>query len=448
MYLWPAAQLLVVYNEGTVREGEGHVKVVKFLYKVSSFLLIVACALMLAVCALILSSCSSPKTVQENLEHLNSINRPFNLSGVLENEVDKSPLQLNIVSVGDIIFHYPWMQEYDAEGASIYPEYFRYINDFTRQADLALCNIEAPLAGGELFGYPTFNAGDSIAPSVYEAGFDVVYTSHNHMLDQHSDAVFRTMKVLRESGLQTTGSRLNISEPNYALIEVRGVSIAIIAYTYESSPNMLNGLPVSANMDPLINSFTYGSEEDLAEMQAVIHDSRQAGADLVIFYLHAGTEYSREVDQGQQNTAEFLVENGVDVIFGSHVHVVQTMELLSPSDGSTPVPVYWGMGNYISSQIKEGGMELENEEGIMADLSLTWNPATKEIDALVMNYLPLWTCYDATSERLKYTTVPERPEVSENPSVVSSGKYERALSAFAEIHTIMGEPISWQRSAE
>lgn len=413
----------------------------RLYYSVSLFLLI-------AACALVLSSCSSPKTAQENLEHLNSINRPFNLSGVSENEVDRSPIQLNIVSIGDILFHYPWMQEYDAEGTSIYPEYFRYINDISRQADLALCTIEAPIAGGELSGYPTFNIGDSIAPSVHEAGFDVVYTSHNHMLDQHANAVLRTVEVLRENGLQATGSRLSIEEPNYALIDVKGVKIAVIAYTYESSPNMLNGLPVPADMDPLINSFTYGSEEDLAEMQAVVSDSRKAGADLVIFYLHAGTEYSREVDQGQRSTAEFLVENGVDVIFGSHVHVVQTMELLSPSDGSAPVPVYWGMGNYISSQIKEGGMELENEEGIMADLSLTWNPTTKEIDALVMDYLPLWTCYNTTSERLMYTTVPERREVSENPSVVSSGKYERALSAFEEIHTIMGEPIHWQRTNE
>lgn len=402
------------------------------------------------LCSLVLTACSAPEHTS-TIERLNAINRPFDLSDApvtdTEDVAAQQAVQLNIVSIGDIIFHHPWMQEYDSAGVSIYPEYFRNINDITQEADLALCNVEGPIAGGELSGYPMFNFGDSIAPAVSEAGFDVVYTSHNHMLDQYSEGALRTLEVLRGSNLHTTGSRLSEDEPNYAMVTVKGVQVAVIAYTYESSEGMINGLPIPAGMDSLLNSYLPGSLDDLNEMKTVVESARSAGAELVIFYLHAGTEYQHEVDGYQRSTAAFLVEQGVDVIFGSHVHVVQTMEMMYPLDGSAPTPVYWGMGNYISSQIEEGGMALENEEGVMAQLSLTWNPATSEIDAFTMDYLPLWTCYDPSSERLMYTTIADRGDISENSSIQATGKYQRALNAFAEVRAIMGEQITWKREA-
>lgn len=402
-------------------------------------------ACILAMSSVAFAGCESNAQSDELVERLDAINRPFNLEGATEGPSANKPIQVNIVSIGDILLHYPWQQEFDGAGNSVFPEYFQYIDDLTLEADLALCNIEAPFAGGEPQGYPLFNMGDTMAPAVSTAGFDVVYTAHNHMLDQHGDAVLRTVEVLRGSGLQTTGSRVNVDEQNYALLETRGVKIAVIAYTYESSPGQINGLPVSEAMDPLINSYTAGSEADLAEMKGLIDESRAAGADVVIFYLHAGTEYAHEPNEEQRSVAQFLGDNGADIIFGSHVHVVQPMELLQPADGSAPVPVYWGMGNYISGQVIEWDMELANEEGIMANLDFTWNPATKEIDALHMSYLPLWNSFYSNGERMVHTVIPERGDLSSNPSIQASGNLPRAQSAFAEVHSILGESLHWQR---
>jgi len=341
--------------------------------------------------------------------------------------------------------HYPWQYEFDSAGNSVFPEYFQYINDITTDADLALCNIEAPFAGGEPAGYPLFNMGDTMAPAVKEAGFDVVYTAHNHMLDQHSAAVFRTLHHLRDHGLQTTGSRLSVDEPNYALVDVKGIKISVIAYTYESTPGSINGLPVPQDMDPFINSFSASSDADLAEMKSAIDESRAAGADLVIFYLHAGTEYAHEPNSDQRIVAQFLIDNGVDIIFGSHVHVIQPMELVYPTNGGTPVPVYWGMGNYISGQVVEWGMETANEVGILAELKLTWNPSTGQIDDLHMDYLPLWNTFYSNGERSVHTVIPERGDVSTNPSIQASGYLGRAQNAFSEVHSILGTSYSWQR---
>lgn len=394
---------------------------------------------------LLSAACAGNGGSDQLIDRLNAISRPFNVGGVSGGAAADRPIQLHIVSIGDILVHYPWQQEFDNEGNSVFPEYFQYIRNTVLDADLALCNIEGVFAGGEPAGYPLFNIGDTLAPAVRNAGFDIVYTSHNHMLDQHPGGILRTLEVLHDAGLQTTGSRLDTDAPNYALTTVQGVNIAVISYTYESSLGQINGLPVPKEMDPLINSFTADSEDDLAEMGGLISEAREAGADLVIFYLHAGTEYSHEPDSGQRETAQFLADNGADIIFGSHVHVVQPMELLQPTDGSTPVPIYWGMGNFISGQVIEWDMELANEEGIMADLVLTWNPETEEIDSLHMNYLPLWNCFYDNGGRTVHTVIPEQGDVSTNPSIQVSGHAQRALDAFAEVHDIMGEGIRWQR---
>ena len=393
-----------------------------------------------------LASCSYDTEQSTLIERHEATSRPFTLSGASEESMAPKPIQLNIVSIGDILLHYPWQQEFDSSGNSVFPEYFQYISDIVSDADLALCNIEAPFAGGEPEGYPTFNMGDTMAPAVKNAGFDVVYTSQNHMLDQGSAAVFRTVEVLRDAGLLPTGSRLDQNEPNYVLVETQGVKIAVIAYTYESSPGNINAMPVSEEMDPFVNSYTASNEADLQEMKAVIEDSRAGGADLVIFYLHAGIEYSHEPSDEQRQVAQFLIDNDVDIIFGSHVHVVQPMELLQPSDGSTPVPVYWGMGNYISGQVVEWDMQTANEVGILANLELSWDPTTRAIDSIQMEYLPLWNTFYSHGGRVVHTVIPERGDIAANPSIEVSGHLGRALNAFSEVHAILGgESISWHR---
>jgi len=406
--------------------------------------LLLAC--LLAVSAFLVG-CNASTSSEPLIERLDAINRPFDLPEAVQVPASSlEPIEIKVVSIGDILVHYPWQPEYDLAGNSVFPEYFQYISDITTEADLALCNIEGPFAGGEPAGYPLFNMGDSMATAVKDAGFDIVYTAHNHMLDQHGDAVLRTVDHLRNAGLATTGSRLSVDEPNYAMVDVKGVKIAVIAYTYESIPGTVNGLPVYAEMDPYINSFSASSEADLAEMKAVMDESRAAGADIVIFYLHAGDEYVHEPNYEQRIAAQYLVDNGVDIILGSHVHVIQPMELLQPVGGGTPVPVYWGMGNFISGQMVEFDMDVANEVGILADLSLVWNPETKQIDAFNMEYLPLWATFCRIDGRQINTVIPQRGDISTNPYIQASGYLNRATNAFSEVHAFLGgSGIEWKR---
>ena len=124
------------------------------------------------------------------------------------------------------------------------------IRDSIKAADIALCNVETTFGGPPYSGYPAFSSPDELAKDLADAGFDVAFTANNHMHDRGENGIVRTVEVLKENGFVTTGSTVDGVSPRYAMINVKGVDIGVIAYTYET-PSLdggvyLNGVrPVS-----------------------------------------------------------------------------------------------------------------------------------------------------------------------------------------------------------
>ena len=391
---------------------------------------------------------SPPANEQSRLEELRAISRPFAVESA-DSQQATSSVSLEIVAVGDIMLHYPDQRQYDSSGEPVFGDYFQFVSARVQAADIALCNIEAPFGGGEPQGYPVFNMADEMAPAVAAAGLDVVFTTNNHMLDQGADGVLRSVQILRENGLVVAGSRLEESEPAFALYNAKGLDIAVVAYTYETTPlsgsRAINGIPMASWQDPLINSYTSGSAADQEEIVALLAAARAAGAELIICYFHNGTEYSQTPDSEQREMAQLVADHGADIVFASHPHVIQPMELLEPANGGAPVPVYWALGNFVSNQRLESDMDPENEQGLLATVRLTYNPQSQQLDALSMEYLPLWVDRYSNGERTVHTVIPESANVEENPALAASGHLDRALTAFAQVRELMGETLSWSR---
>ena len=73
--------------------------------------------------------------------------------------------------------------------------------------------------------------------------------------------------------------------------------------------------------------------------------------------IHWGTEYQNAPNGYQTNLAQFLVEQGADLVLGNHPHVLQPYETLSvtgwdgqPREGF----VCYSLGNFISNQPRPG----------------------------------------------------------------------------------------------
>jgi len=351
------------------------------------------------------------------------------------------PIELSITCAGDIMAHGTQLTaQYDeATGTYDFSNNYTYVKDYISAADLALCNVETTFAAGKPTGYPAFNSPDSMAADIEEAGFDVAITANNHMLDRGYRGMQRTLKVLRDAGLTTVGSQLaDQNETTFTLVDVKGVRIGVVAYTYETSGSdgnrTMNGSAMSAASKEWINSFSYNAlDQDLAYLKKDIEDAKAAGADIVIAYLHWGEEYQRGANRWQKSIAEKVVDFGADIIFASHPHVLQPVEWIGD------VPVFYSMGNFISNQRAETLDNRYTEQGMLANVDLVWDQESETVTEMSMNVLPVWVDRFPTGGKQSYYIIPLDHALEENETLKVSGHLQRAKQALDDVKALIGE---------
>lgn len=359
-------------------------------------------------------------------------------------------ITFSVAAVGDIMVHKPQIaSQYDsATGTYNYDNNFAYVKKYIGEADLALCNVETTFAGGTPTGYPSFNAPDALADTLAGVGFDVALTSNNHLYDKGTAGLKRTLQMLREAGLATAGTRLPW-ERDYALVTIKGIQIAIVSYTYETpmagGKTTINSVVLPDTVEPLVTSFAYETlDEDLLKVQNTIESAREAGADLVICYYHWGEEYQQQPNQWQEYIAEKTVAMGADMIFASHPHVLQKMDLLqNPATGKN-VPVYYSMGNFLSNQRRETVDNRYTEQGMIARVEVTYSKDQKEIKAIAMDSINTWMEKYTRGGKDIYAIIPLDDELENNEVLRASGHLKRAVEASLDATSVLGTNYTWK----
>ncbi|MDD4565641.1 MAG: CapA family protein [Eubacteriales bacterium] len=360
-------------------------------------------------------------------------------------EKPEKAVVLEISAVGDVIVHKPQIQaQYNSESDTYdFDNNFEYIKEYIKHSDLALCNLETTFAGGRYTGYPVFNAPESLASALKKAGFDVAITANNHIMDKGLSGMKRTLEVARGEGMQTVGTRLD-GEKEYIIVDVKGVKIGIVAYLYETSlisgaiPT-INGNEVPADAWPLLCTFNYNTlEDDLLKVEQSIKDARADGAEIIVCYFHWGEEYQRSPNEYQQYIAKNTAAYGADIIFASHPHVLQGIEMIT-GDAGRKTPVFYSMGNFISNQRAETLDNRYTEQGMIANVKLEFMKSTGQTLSVEASAIPTWVDKYKKNRKDIYTIIPLTGEFSENPSLAESGHYPRAEQALADIKALLGE---------
>lgn len=235
-----------------------------------------------------------------------------------------------------------------------YSDVFEYAKPYISSADLAIGVFEGPMAGADK-GYSTsnfydnkslyLNFPDEYSLAVKDAGFDLVTTANNHLLDKGEEGALRTLDVLDQTGLDHTGSYRSAEDKadnRIKLIEVQGIKIAVLSYTYGSNYTDLSEL-IDGKYS-YMTSIICGTEgEEFDKLKASVEeDFRQAKAmspDLILVLPHLGTQFSNEPDEEQKVWFEIFKENGADIILGDHPHVVEPVQIES-YDGRTVFTAY------------------------------------------------------------------------------------------------------------
>ncbi|MEO2076140.1 MAG: CapA family protein [Bacillus sp. (in: firmicutes)] len=264
----------------------------------------------------------------------NHSTRPFKL--MHRNLIEK----VTIGAIGDILIHDVVYR--DAFNGTVYNfnPMFENVKNLLEMPDVLTANQESIVGGTDLglSGYPRFNSPFEVADTLLHSGVDIVSTANNHSLDKGSKGIQSETAYLERIGLPHVGSFVDIKDQQrLRIINKNGINISFLSYTYGT-----NGIRVPKGQDFLVNLINRD------KMKEEIRRAKKA-SDIVVMSIHWGNEYQRIPTNAQKDLARFLANEGVDIIFGSHPHVLQPMEWIKTTDGRNVFVVY-SLGNFISGQ--------------------------------------------------------------------------------------------------
>ena len=371
-------------------------------------------AALIAVIALIAFSVNALLKISKKDRDKPSDNKDS--SSAVSNEEIKETYA-TVISTGDIMVHSTQLDGAKTQsGEYDFSAFFKEAEPYFKAADLAVANLEVTFGGtesGQYSGYPVFNTPDSLADTIKASGLNFLITANNHAYDTGLYGLKRTAQVLKQRGIEFIGTRETADDLNFAVKEINGIKIGIANFTYETSGKTagrkyLNGAIIAEEANDLINSFSYDRIDEFYTTSAnMISEMKQSGADYIVFYMHWGNEYKLSPDTWQKTIAQKLSNLGVNMIIGSHPHVIEPVELIRSEDGESTTVCIYSVGNCVSNQrqeIMDSCPSGHTEDGVLFSFTLK-----KDKDGVTLNSLdliPTWVNKYKGGSGYQYTIYP------------------------------------------
>ncbi len=280
-----------------------------------------------------------------------------------EKNPDKIVSTASLSSVGDLLIHAPVFNSVrKQDGTYDFNPIFQYVKPYLERSDFCVANLEVSLGGTDnglqYSGYPLFNCPDSVVDAAKNMGTDMLLLANNHTYDCGYSGFIRKIGVIKNSRLAYTGVAENNNEKLYNVVNVNGIKIGIVNYTYETPSTgdgnkAINGILIDKNAVNLVNTFNYDKlDEFYSDLEKKISGMKNDGADVIVVYPHWGTEYLLEGNEYQKQMAQKMSDMGVDVIIGGHPHVVEPVEVIKSEISGKKTVCLYSLGNFISNQRK------------------------------------------------------------------------------------------------
>ena len=256
--------------------------------------------------------------------------------------------EVSFLFMGDIMGHGPQIRSayQNSEKKYNYDKVFEPLEDIISSVDFAVANLEVTLAGPPYMGYPQFSSPDELAEACKNNGVDVLVTANNHSCDRKNSGVIRTVEVLDSFKILHTGTfkdEKKRDQENLLILSKKGIKVGLLNYTYGT-----NGIPFSTP--------AYVNMLDSSLIKQDVINARKKKLDKLIVFVHWGYEYRDFPNSYQKKFNTFFNEIGVDVVIGSHPHVLQPM--IYKIENNKEFLTVFSLGNFVSNQResrKDGG---------------------------------------------------------------------------------------------
>ena len=294
-------------------------------------------------------------------------------------EPEEKVYEASLIAVGDNLIHSSVYKDANrhANGGYLdlgtkkfdFKPMLTYIKEIVTNYDIAYYNQETILGGTSLglSNYPKFNSPQEVGDAFIDAGFNLVSLATNHTLDKGEKAVINSRNYWNsKESVHAVGSYTSQEEKEYLetkILEANNITYAMLNYTYGT-----NNINTPKGKEYLVNLWhdtkNYeGYKEQVRKDIEAIRDK----VDVLIVAMHWGREYTHIPTDLEVKTAKFLAELDVDIIIGTHPHVIQPIEYIDDT------LVFYSLGNFISGQYQDYDYcsSYKCVVGLMSSLTIT-----------------------------------------------------------------------------
>ena len=312
------------------------------------------------------------------------------------------------------------------DGSYDFKSMYSYIKDIVKNYDLAYYNQETILGGSEIgvSSYPAFNSPYEVGDATIDTGFNLVSLATNHTLDRGEKAIINSLNYWNnKSNVLTSGSYLSNDDRNKVNIkEVNNITYTMLNYTYGT-----NGIKVPEGKEYLVNIWPCtGNNPDndtkYQEYKKVVKEDIlrvRDKVDLLIVAMHFGVEYTHVPTNYQIDMAEFLSSLGVDIIIGTHPHVIMPITYINDT------LVIYSLGNFLSAQ--DTNNDYNTTVGLLSSIKITKNIDKDNNSSIKLSDLNNELIY--TTNKDGYKIIPfSNPDIKDYLN-----DYERVYNKYANI---------------
>ena len=283
-------------------------------------------------------------------------NKNNNVKEDIKEEVKEND-KISLIMVGDNLIHDKIYKEArknaNYNGYDFKPMY-ENIKKIVSNYDIGYYNQETILGGSDIgvSSYPAFNSPYEVGNDMIDAGFNLVSLATNHTLDRGEKAVLSSRNYWNnKSNVLAVGSYSSAEERNEVhILKKNNITYTMLNYTYGT-----NGIRVPSGKEYLVNVWPTDTDNinnpdvdtKYQEYKNTVKediDRVRDKVDVLIVAMHWGVEYTHEPTRYEKDMAQFLSDNGVDVIIGTHPHVIQPVTYINDT------LVIYSLGNLISAQ--------------------------------------------------------------------------------------------------
>ncbi len=346
------------------------------------------------------------------------------IQNIADSNSTKRDSIIRLSAVGDILCGEEMLQDAYQEETKTYSftHMFQNITSFLKRSDIILGTMETNFTNNSYSGYGKRNSPKEFAQAVRNTGVNLVSISTNHSLDYGVVGLKQTKDYLQELGFATVGDALG--ENTVTIQTIKNTDIAFLSYTYGVEDQS------SKSKEELETLNIYSKEKAKKDLEYA-----KQNAQYIFVIMHWGEDYVATPSKEQEEIADFLIENGANVILGNHPAVIQPMEIRQNSNGEN-VFIAYSLGNYISS-INHANSKIE----LVLNIELRKSGEDGKVYLSKVDYTPIYVLDHGENAQNRYELIDmkgtAKAYASGNKEIVDKKTYQELLEGLELLEKVV-----------